>query len=149
MTDPPPARGNSSLRRSPLRLEITPRAPGFSLLKVDFFLPDDRKIYARAGLMTAPGEVQPGAPEPADFDAFWEAQKTAVRAEPMQPTERRLEADPAEKFEVWDITVPTPGTRPVRACLTKPGRSAGAQISGARHLACGRSPQRDQTVPFC
>lgn len=104
----------------PLRLEITPRAPGFSLLKVDFFLPDGRKIYARAGLMTAPGEVQPGAPEPADFDAFWEAQKTAVRAEPMQPAERRHEADPAEKFEVWDITVPTPGTRPVRACLTKP-----------------------------
>ena len=121
----PSGKGELVSAEDPLRLEITPRAPGFSLLKVDFLLPDGRKIYARAGLMADPGEVRPGAPEPEDFDAFWEAQKAAVRAEPMQPAERRIEADPAGKFEVWDITVPTPGTRPVRAYLTKPAGEPG------------------------
>lgn len=120
----PSGKGELISTVEPLQLKITPHAPGFSILKVDFYLPDGRKIYARAGFMTDPEAVRPGAPEPPDFDAFWENQKAAVRAEPLRAEERRIEGDPAGKFEVWDITVPTPGTRPVRAYLTKPAGEA-------------------------
>lgn len=116
----PSGKGELISTEKPLLLKITPRAPGFSILKVDFLLPDGRKIYARAGFMTDPKAIRPGIPEPQDFTTFWETQKSAVRAEPLQAEERKIDADPEGKFEVWDITVPTPGTHPVRAYLTKP-----------------------------
>lgn len=107
---------------TPVTVRVTPRGAGFTWLKVDYVIAPGRKIYARAGAMTDPEAVRPGGKEPADFDAFWNAQRQAVRAEPMRPTLEPVPVEPQYrgKFEVYDVTVNTPGTKPVRAYLTRP-----------------------------
>ncbi len=140
------ASGELTSAAEPVTLRITPRGPGFTLLKVDFRITLDKKIYARAGAMTDPESIRPGASEPADFDAFWKSQKQAVRSEPMVPEVVPLEVEEPYRgrFEVFDVTVNTPGTNPVRAYLTRPvgepGRKFPAMITW--HAAGVRSAIR-------
>ena len=129
------AKGECVSAAEPVTLRFTPRGPGFTWLKVDCPLEAGRKIYARAGVMTDPETVRPGFAEPADFDAFWEEQKRAVRAGAMAPREVPLEVEEPYRgrFELFDVTVATPGTKPVRAYLTRlagePGRKFPAMVT--------------------
>ena len=80
--------------------------------------------------MTDPETVRPGFAEPADFDAFWEEQKRAVRAGAIAPREVPLEVEEPYRgrFELFDVTVATPGTKPVRAYLTRPAGEPGRKF---------------------
>jgi len=124
------AKGECVSAAEPVTLRFTPRGPGFTWLKVDCPLEAGRKIYARAGVMTDPETVRPGFAEPADFDAFWEEQKRAVRAGAMAPREVPLEVEEPYRgrFELFDVTVATPGTKPVRAYLTRPAGEPGRKF---------------------
>ena len=124
------AKGECVSAAEPVTLRFTPRGPGFTWLKVDCPLEAGRKIYARAGVMTDPETVRPGFAEPADFDAFWEEQKRAVRAGAIAPREVPLEVEEPYRgrFELFDVTVATPGTKPVRAYLTRPAGEPGRKF---------------------
>jgi cephalosporin-C deacetylase-like acetyl esterase len=71
----------------PLRLALkAPAIPGWGLLTVRLLNDKGRETQKRAlGVLTEPEAIEPGAPDPADFDAFWAAQIAAMNATPMEP----------------------------------------------------------------
>ncbi len=106
----------------PAMLEIEVKKAGGLLVKLDFFLPDGRKIYARAGALIGAEELRPGKPEPEDFDAFWNEVKREVLADPGVPAVSPVEAAPEYKgkIEAFDVQIPLQRGGAVSACLTKP-----------------------------
>ncbi|MDO5581447.1 MAG: acetylxylan esterase [Planctomycetia bacterium] len=76
---------------------------------------DNQKFNGGAGvLIYAIGKTV----EPADFDAYWDAQKAALAKVPVRASLKKLEsANP--KFEVYDVVVDCLG-KPVRGIMCKP-----------------------------
>lgn len=72
---------------APLRLALqAPAIPGWGLLTVRLLNDKGREVQKRTlGLLAEPEAIAPGAPDPADFDAFWTAQIAAMNATPMAP----------------------------------------------------------------
>ncbi|MBR3925105.1 MAG: hypothetical protein IKJ45_18455, partial [Kiritimatiellae bacterium] len=63
----------------------------------------------------------PRAPEPADFDKFWSAQKARLAAEPLKVTRRQVKPAPHDDVnDCWAIDIACPGGRDLHGYLTMP-----------------------------
>ena len=59
--------------------------PGTILGEIKVKLPD-KELKRLVGAVVAPAKIQPSAPRPADFDAFWSAKIEELQAVPVNPT---------------------------------------------------------------
>jgi cephalosporin-C deacetylase-like acetyl esterase len=55
------------------------------------------------GLLAEPEKIEPGAPDPADFDAFWAAQIAALNATPMEPLVTPVAVAAASGQRILDV----------------------------------------------
>ena len=81
-----------------------------------------RRAEGGIGALVEPEKFQPGVEEPADFDAFWKAQRELLNKTPMKVTltPAPINAALAKKFNIWDVKINCPGTRPVSAYMSIP-----------------------------
>lgn len=87
--------------------------PGFLLLRASA-----GKVSAMAGAAYAPLQIKPSMPVPDDFDAFWEAQKTALAKVPATATLTPVTAVPKD-VEAFDLQLECLG-QPVSGYLARP-----------------------------
>lgn len=105
--------------------------PGFVRLLAHAFGPDGKNLQGFAGGWAAnktgnvffdggacvePEKLQAG-PEPADFDAFWDAMRAKVAAAPLTVERKPVEG---AKPGVFAVTLACPGPRPVTGYLSIP-----------------------------
>ena len=81
-----------------------------------------RQIIGGIGALVEPEKLQIGVEEPADFDAFWKSQRELLNKTPMKPVLTPVKVAPAlaKRYNVWDVQINCPGTRPVSAYMTIP-----------------------------
>ena len=99
----------------PLEITSSLDKPGFVRIEISVFNADGSpvkdakgdamKFEGGAGVETTKLE---GYPEPADFDAFWKAQKERLAAVPMKAELKEVEAK-APGFKVYDVKVDCAG----------------------------------------
>lgn len=79
-------------------------APGALLLEVSHTPAEGERIRAFGGAIAAPEQIEPSAPRPDDFDAFWEGKIDELSQVPANP---RLEAGDSGREDVayWKITL--------------------------------------------
>ena len=61
-----------------------------------------------------------GVDEPADFDAFWEAQKRKLAAVPLEPVVREALTNGAPNVKMFRVSIPCAGPRPATGYLVVP-----------------------------
>lgn len=88
----------------PLRLALkAPAIPGWGLLTVRLLNDKGRETQKRMlGVLAEPEAIEPGAPDPDDFDAFWAAQIAAMNATPMEPLVQPV-ANAAAGMRILDV----------------------------------------------
>ena len=123
----------------PVEITTSIDRPGFVRIEVSVFNEDgtpfkDAKgnpLKFDGGAGVAPSRLQ-NYPEPADFDAFWKAQKTRLAEIPMKANLTEV-ASRNPGFQVFDVKVDCAGARPVSGYLSFPrdaqARSLAAQVS--------------------
>lgn len=74
--------GIAAIPPTGLVLDATLGEPGFLHCVVECTPPGVTKLTARGGAAIDPHAIAPSLPEPADFDAFWDAQKKLLAATP-------------------------------------------------------------------
>ena len=73
------------------------------------------------GVLYDPEKIQPGQKEPADFDAFWKAQREALNKVPMKPVLTAVAAPSnAKGYACFDVQIPCAGGMPVSGYLCLP-----------------------------
>ena len=80
----------------------------------------------------------PDVPEPADFDAFWQASLATAAAHPPILDLRRAEPTGLTAFETWDVTFSGFGGDPVRAWYTRPAAVPARLPAVVEYLGYGR-----------
>lgn len=78
-----------------------------------------RQVNGGIGALVEPDKFEPGIQEPADFDAFWRSQRELLNKNPMKPVLTPVKFS-SPKFQVWEVKIPCPGTRPVSAYMSIP-----------------------------
>jgi len=134
-------------------VEITTRIdkPGFVRIEVTVLDPDGtptkdtagRPLKFEGGVGAEPGKIE-GYPEPADFDAFWQAQKARLAAVPVKAHLTEVPAkDP--RFQLFDVKVDCAGNHPVSGYLALPKgaapKSLPAQVSFRGYGVSGADPE--------
>jgi cephalosporin-C deacetylase len=118
-------------------VRFTPKADGWYVCSVT--LPgEEKKPVASTGVVFNPNAYTPSMPAPADFDAFWAAQKARLAAEkimpvltPLTPEQRTLEAQNPDRlkkitdlekagFTYVNVEIPCLDVKPVRGYYAKP-----------------------------
>ncbi|MBO7741406.1 MAG: acetylxylan esterase [Victivallales bacterium] len=80
-----------------------------------------KKIMDGRGVMTSPEKIQPSAPRPADFDAFWDGRRAMLDAVPVKELERRdVSSAPNSLLVAYDVKVACAGSKPLSGILTMP-----------------------------
>ncbi len=84
----------------------------------------DRSVQ-RIGAMVDPLEIKVAVPEPADFDAFWKAQREALNQVPVKATETEVEVTGSQRgrFLCYDVQVDCAGGMPVSGYLAIPANA--------------------------
>jgi cephalosporin-C deacetylase len=77
------------------------------------------KIFASIGSIVEPEQFQPGTKRPKDFDKFWEAQKNALHALPMEVKSVTVDSV-KEGYFCADLEINCTGEKPVRGYFAKP-----------------------------
>ena len=97
--------GTNTTGDGPLRLALqAPAIPGWGLLTVRLLNEKGREVQKRSlGLLAEPEKIEPGAPDPADFDAFWAAQLAALTATPMEPLVTPVAVAAASGQRILDV----------------------------------------------
>lgn len=123
----------------PLEITSSLDKPGFVRIEISVFNADgfpvkDAKgdaVKFEGGAGVEPEKME-GYPEPADFDAFWKAQKERLAAIPIKAELKEVEAK-ASGFKVYDVKVDCAGDKPVSGYLSIPEnarmKSLGAQVN--------------------
>nr|WP_321398998.1 acetylxylan esterase [uncultured Desulfobacter sp.] len=115
---------------TPLTITTSMAQPGFVRIKVSVYNKDgkpekftdgyykgqDLIFLGGAGVET---EKLEGYPEPEDFDAFWQKQRTRLTAVPVKAKLNLVENDRAG-FVLYDVTIDCAGPKPVRGYLSIP-----------------------------
>lgn len=123
----------------PLKITTSLDKPGFVRLQVSVFDKDgsplqdtnNKPLHFEGGAGVEVAKLE-GYPEPADFDAFWKAQKSRLAEVPMAA---HLTKVPSQNpmFQVFDVKVDCPGGKPVSGYLSIPNdakeKSLSAQLS--------------------
>lgn len=107
----------------PLTVAAKLTKPGHVCVTATLAGADGKPVKARGacgvGAMAEPEKLQPGLPEPADFDAFWQSRKELLKKHPMKVLEKK-EIPTGKGFKAYDVKVSCPGNAPVSGCLTLP-----------------------------
>ncbi len=103
-------------------IELTPISAGWVLFAATIDGKDGKKITRKIGAMVDPLTIKPGADEPKDFDAYWQAQREKLNAVPVKATltEAEVPKDQQGKFKCFDVKVDCAGGAPVSGYLTMP-----------------------------
>lgn len=121
------AKGEAASSESqPVEITSSLEKPGFVRLEVSVFNEDGSPLKDTAG---KPLKFEGGAgvepsklevyPEPADFDAFWKAQKEILAKVPMKAELKEVESKKAD-FTLFDVKVDCAGGKPVSGYLAIP-----------------------------
>jgi cephalosporin-C deacetylase len=92
--------------------------PGFLQCRVSYLGADKKTVMALAGVAVDPLHIMPGMAPPADFDAFWTAEKAKLSKVPMNP-QLTPQLSPSKALEVFDVQADSIGN-PVRAYFSRP-----------------------------
>lgn len=96
--------------------------PGFLQCKVTFRSPARTTVSATGGAGFEPLRIKPSLPVPADFDAFWAAQKKKLAEIPIRSTLTPVKS-PQTGLECFDLQVDSVGA-PVSGYLARPTNAA-------------------------
>ena len=95
--------------------------------KILWNVKNTKKFPYRGGIgaMVAPEEIMPGAPEPADFDAFWQKQRAELDKVPVKAVRTSVPVPKqyAGKVLCWDVKVDCAGGMPVSGYLCMPANA--------------------------
>lgn len=100
-------------------------------LVAEFFLPgvtgaDKKPVRALGGAIVAPDKIQPSAPPPDDFNAFWQDQiksMSAIPANPkLEPAEPKGTAAPKRPVDYYKLTMDSINGTKLYGQLAKPKR---------------------------
>lgn len=81
--DPALKAGTLTLSNGSGSLSATLQEPGFLQCRIDFKTPEGSALNNRAGAAYDPLDIRAGRSAPADFDAFWQAQKDLLKTLPL------------------------------------------------------------------
>lgn len=97
--------------------------PGF--VRIDIRPADQptTRPIGQAAVAVDPTKIPPSLPVPDDFDAFWEAQKRKLAAEPMEPKLTPVSSRD-ERIEAFDVQVNCPGGAPLSGYFARPKGAA-------------------------
>ncbi|GEM_PF-855474 len=76
----------------------------------------------------------PACPEPADFDAFWTAQKARLEAVPMVATVQKIDSHSDAEFTTYAIEINCAGNRPATGFLIMPNGAAEKTLKAEVHF---------------
>ena len=82
---PPVTNGKAKLVNGSATVTGKLDEPGFLLCRAAFTRPEKKVVTALGGAGIDPLKIKPSLPVPADFDAFWAAQKKLLAAVPVNP----------------------------------------------------------------
>jgi len=88
----------------------------------------DGRTTAGTGIILDPHTIRPARPEPADFDAFWSANRAELAETPLAVLERRPVPPPADAEEAvacFDVKLACAGPKPVSGYLCVPRGKGG------------------------
>ena len=79
-------------------------------------------VQGGIGALVEPEKLKPGMERPADFDAFWKAQRELLNKVPLNAVETPVVLSPAQakSYKTFDVKVDCAGGMPVRAYVTVP-----------------------------
>jgi cephalosporin-C deacetylase-like acetyl esterase len=92
--------------------------PGFLQCRVTFRSPAGSNVVALGGAAIAPQEIPPSLPVPAEFDAFWTAQKQRLAAVPANPRLTPVKST-SKDLHAFDVQVDAIG-KPVSGYFVRP-----------------------------
>ncbi|MBI5385728.1 MAG: acetylxylan esterase [Verrucomicrobia bacterium] len=92
--------------------------PGFLQCRVTFPTPAKATLTAVGGAGIEPRQIKPSLPVPADFDAFWSAQKKKLAEVPVHPRLTPAKS-PQQEVECFDLQADSVGA-PVSGYFAKP-----------------------------
>jgi cephalosporin-C deacetylase-like acetyl esterase len=124
-------KGRFVTAEKPFELTASLNGPGW--LCINFIPRDEKGKYIKSGknqkilqkgigVLYDPEKIQPGQVEPADFDAFWKAQRELLNKVPLKAKLTPFPA-PAQfkgKYKFWDVQVDCAGGKPVSGYLCIP-----------------------------
>jgi len=108
--------GKMALTGAPLTLSGRLSRPGFLQCAVSYSPKGGKPVRALAAAAVSPLKIGVSLPPPADFDAFWKAQKEALAGIPMKAT---LTEVPGRDMPVFDAQITCVGA-PVSGYFAKP-----------------------------
>jgi len=119
------ARGEAELKEGKARVAASRPDPGALLLEVRWRPPGASKdVTALGGAVFAPDRIQPSAPPPDDFDAFWKGKIAELEAVPMNVQLEKVDAGDAS-VEYFRITMDNIRGSKIRGQIARPaGKSA-------------------------
>lgn len=143
--------GTAVSSAQPVEIQTSIDRPGFVHIEVSVLSPDGKPVNDAKG---KPLKFDGGAgadfaklsgyPEPADFDAFWKAQKARLAAVPLKASLTAFDAKNA-KFQVYDAKIDCAGGKPVSGYLSLPKdakpKSLGAQVNFMGYGFNGANPE--------
>lgn len=152
--------GTITTAATPVPVTYTQTVPGFVRLTVKSA--DNADITFMAGAGVAVDKIQPGSPDPADFDEYWQKEIAAVKSRAATMKVIRTQIHPYEKYDdvcdVWDVRLEdgvfnATGT----LCIPKGAKEKslplvmsfnGANIVGASEPTDARNAARDNKIVF-
>jgi len=135
----------------PVEIKTSSDKPGFVRIEVGVFNADgtalkdgnNNPLKFEGGAGVNPSTLE-GAAEPADFDAFWKAQKARLAAVPLKASLAEV-ASKNPDFQVYDVKVDCLGGKPVSGYLSVPknaqAKSLPAQVSFLGYGVCGANQE--------
>ena len=81
-----------------------------------------QRVQGGIGVLVEPEKLKPGMERPADFDAFWKAQRELLNKVPLNAVETPVTLPPAQakSYKLFDVKVDCAGGMPVRGYLCVP-----------------------------
>ncbi len=121
--------GNAAIPAAGLALTASLDEPGFLHCMVECTPPGTPKLTARAGAAIEPLAIQPSLPAPADFDAFWAAQKKQLAATPANLRLTPVKS-PVEGVECFEVQADTGVGRGLSGYLARPAGARAKSLPG-------------------
>lgn len=115
----PVSNGKLDLSAAPLKLSASRSDAGTLVAQV--FVAGNSKPVAVGGAIFAPENIAPSAPEPPDFDAFWQSKIQELAAVPMNPVlEKMPDAKNTPGVDYFTVTLDNIRGTKVRGQLARP-----------------------------
>jgi cephalosporin-C deacetylase-like acetyl esterase len=112
--------GTVTLGKAPVEIRASLDEPG--IIHCDVTPRGDattKPIKATGGAAVDPHFIKPSQPPPDDFDAYWDAQKKLLAAEPAKPVLTPVKS-PDDSVQTFDLQINCPGGAPVSGYLAIP-----------------------------